>query len=258
MHSDIRADIQKATFWKRFAAWLLDFILLAVLATGVMYLASIILGCDRYIDQVNDAYSHYEEAYGISFEVKQEEYEAFTDEQRQNWDDAYQALINDDDAMYAYNMMVNLILVMATAGILIAMLILHFVIPLILKNGQTIGKKIFGIAVMRTNSVQIGAVSLFTRALLGKYTLETMIPVLVVLMLMFNVTGLMGTLLVLAIGIAQVVMLCVTKTNSLIHDKLADTVVVDLASQMIFATEEDLLDYKKRMSADNAAQASYF
>ena len=46
--------------------------------------------------------------------------------------------------------------------------------------------------------------------------------------------------------------------NCAIHDLLADCVVVDLSSQLIFDTEEELLEYKKRMSAENAAQQSYF
>lgn len=251
-------DLQKANLLKRISAWLLDLIILVILIAGAASLIAVVSDFDSCITQLEDSYAKYEGEYGITFEMNLEDYESMTEEDKANYDAAYEALIQDHDAMYAYNMVVNLTLLISSLSILVGMLVTEFVIPLILKNGQTIGKKIFGIAVMRTNSVQIGAVSLFTRALLGKYTLETMIPVLVVLMLMFNVTGLMGTLLVLAIGITQVVMLCVTKTNSLIHDKLADTVVVDLASQMIFATEEDLLDYKKRMSADNAAQASYF
>ena len=257
MHSDIRADIQKATFWKRFAAWLLDFILLAVLATGVMYLASIILGCDRYIDQVNDAYSHYEEAYGISFEVKQEEYEAFTDEQRQNWDDAYQALINDDDAMYAYNMMVNLILVMATAGILIAMLILHFVIPLILKNGQTVGKKAFSIGLVRQDGVKMNNLQLFVRTVLGQFTLETMIPVYIIIMMLWGTVGIMGPAVLVILIIAQLICVGVTRNNSALHDLLAGTVVVDLSCQKVFDSKEALIEYTQKLHAERAARQDY-
>lgn len=257
MHSDIRADIQKATFWKRFAAWLLDFILLAVLATGVMYLASIILGCDRYIDQVNDAYSHYEEAYGISFEVPQDEYEAFTDEQRQNWDDAYQALINDDDAMYAYNMMVNLILVMTTAGILIAMLILHFVIPLILKNGQTVGKKAFSIGLVRQDGVKLNNLQLFVRTLLGQFTLETMIPVYIIIMMLWGTVGIMGPAVLVILIIAQLICVGVTRNNSALHDLLAGTVVVDLSCQKVFDSKEALIEYTQKLHAERAARQDY-
>ena len=44
-------------------------------------------------------------------------------------------------------------------------------------------------------------------------------------------------------------MFFVTRTNSCIHDRLAMTVVVDMASQMIFETPEDLLEFKKKEHA---------
>lgn len=251
-------DLQKASLLKRVSAWILDFIVLMIVVVGAASLIAMISGFDDYGTELENYYAKYETEYGVTFEMTAEAYEAMTEEERANYDAAYNALIEDDDAMYTYNMVLSLTLMIVSLSILVGIALTEFVIPLIFKNGQTIGKKIFGIAVMRTNSVQIGTVSLFIRAFLGKYTIETMIPVLVVLMLLFNVTGLMGTVLVLGIGIAQIVMLCVTKTNSLIHDMLSDSVTVDLSSQMIFKTEEDLLDYKKRMSAENAAQASYF
>lgn len=257
MQSDIRADIQKATFWKRLAAWLLDLILLAVLATGVMYLASVILGCDRYIDQVNDAYSHYEEAYGISFEVTQEEYDAYTDEQRQNWDDAYQALISDDEAMYAYNMMVNLILVMTTAGILVSMLILHFVIPLILKNGQTVGKKAFSIGLVRQDGVKLNNLQLFVRTLLGQFALETMIPVYIIIMMLWGTVGMMGPIVLIVLIIAQLICVLATRNSTAIHDLLAGTVVVDLSCQKVFDSKEALIEYTQQLHAERAARQLY-
>jgi uncharacterized RDD family membrane protein YckC len=155
-------------------------------------------------------------------------------------------------------MMINLTLTVVSVGILLSYLVLEFAVPMLLKNGQTVGKKIFGLGVMRVHGVKMNGVAMFIRTFLGKYTLETMIPVLVVIMLLFNMTGLMGTLLVLGIGLTQIIMMIVTRTNSTIHDMLADCVVVDLSSQMIFDTEEELLDYKKRMSAENAARESYF
>lgn len=251
-------DLQKASLLKRFSAWLLDVILLLIVIVGAASLISAVTGYDDYGVELEDYYSKYEEAYGVVFEITEEEYNAMTEEERANYDAAYNALIEDDDAMYTYNMVINLTLVITSLSILLGMLVTDFVVPVILKNGQTVGKKIFGLGVMRTNGVKMNNVSLFIRTLIGKYTIETMIPVLVVMMLMFNVTGMMGTLLVLAILIGEIVAMCVTRTNSMLHDLLADTVTVDLSSQMIFETEEDLIAHKKQMSAENAAQASYF
>lgn len=251
-------DLQKASVLKRASAWLLDVILLLILVVGICSGLSALLGVDQHSTDLEAHYARYETEYGVKFSITQEEYAAMTEEGRANYDAAYEALIADKEAMYSYNMVLNLTLIVVSIGILLGYLILEFAVPMFLGNGQTVGKKIFGLGVMRVHGVKMNGVAMFIRTLLGKYTLETMIPVLVVIMLMFNVTGLMGTLLVLGIGIAQIIMMIVTRTNSTIHDLLADCVVVDLSSQLIFDTEEELLEYKKRMSAENAAQQSYF
>ena len=251
-------DLQKASVLKRVSAWILDGILLLVLTVGICSLLSGLLGVDQHTTDLEAYYAKYETEYGVKFEITQAEYEALSQTQRENYDAAYKALIEDKDAMYSYNMMVSLTLTVVSLGILLAFLGLEFAVPMLFKNGQTVGKKIFGLGVMRVHGVKMNGVAMFIRTFLGKYTLETMIPVLVVMMLLFNMTGLMGTLLVLGIGLAQIILMIVTRTNSTIHDLLADCVVVDLSSQMIFDTEEELLEYKKRMSAENAARESYF
>ncbi len=251
-------DLQKASVLKRFSAWLLDMILLVVLIAGVAGLISKIVGFDGYADQLQEHYSRYENEYGVVFEITQEEYDALTPEERENYDAAAAALTSDQEATYVYNMLINLTLTIVSLSILFGYLLTEFVVPLFLGNGQTAGKKVFGLALMRTNGVKINGICLFIRTLLGKYTIETMIPVLVVVMLMFGTTGMLGTVVLLGLGIVQIAMMIATRTNSAIHDKLADTVVVDMASQMIFQSEEELLEYKKSVSAEAAAKQAYF
>ncbi len=115
---------------------------------------------------------------------------------------------------------------------------LEFVVPLFLKNGQTLGKKIFGIAVMRTDGIRISPLILLIRTLLGKYTIETMTPILVVFLTVFAGLGYIGLVALAGLALLQILLMAFTKTNSAIHDVLARTVVVDLASQMIFDDEQ--------------------
>jgi len=49
----------------------------------------------------------------------------------------------------------------------------------------------------------------------------------------------------------------VTRNNSAIHDLLAGTVVVDMSSQTIFRSTEELIAYKKRVAAERAARQVY-
>ena len=253
----MQADIQKATIWKRLAAWILDMILLAVLASAVMWLLSAVLNYGQYSQKVDEAYTRYETEYGVTFQISGEAYQAMTDTERQNWDDAYAALIADEEAMQAYNMTVNLILLMTTAGILLATLILHVGVPLLLKNGQTVGKKAFSLGVIRQDGVKMNNLQLFVRTLLGQFTLETMIPVYIVLMVLWGTIGILGPAVLFILIIGQMICMGVTKNNAALHDLLAGTTVVDLASQKVFQSTEELLEYTKQVHAERAARQDY-
>ena len=250
-------DLQKASMWKRISAYLFDTILLATLAVALSMVLSMALGYDDYNATLEAAYDKYETQFGIEFEMTAEEFEAMTPEQEALYDQAYDALCKDEQAMHAYNMVLNLSLIITTASLLIAYLLLEFAVPLLLKNGQTLGKKIFGVALIREDGVQLNTVQLFTRTVLGKFVVETMIPVYVLIMLFFNTADMLSLLLLAGIAIGQVICVLATRTNSAIHDKMAGTVAVDLSSQRIFSTTEDLIAYKKSVHAEEAAKKSY-
>ena len=74
-------DIQKANMWKRISAGLLDLILLSVEVAFLAMLLSSLLGFDRYNDALDDCYRKYEAAYGISFDITMDDYNAMTQEQ---------------------------------------------------------------------------------------------------------------------------------------------------------------------------------
>ncbi len=250
-------SFQKASLWKRAAAWMFDAILTALLAVGCGFLLSLLLGYNGYSEALDQAYAKYGAEYGVSFEITEEEYLAMPEAARQNYDDACRALNADGEAMHAFRMMLSLSLVITTLGILIAVLVWEFFIPLLFGNGQTLGKKIFSLCVIRTDGVKINNLQLFARAVLGKFTIETMIPVYIVLMLFWGLMDVTGTIVLLALLIAQVVILAVTRTNSLLHDLLAGTAVADISSQMIFPTTQALIEYQKKVAAEQAARQTY-
>lgn len=254
---DMMFDVQKASMWKRCSAVLFDMILLVILTVGAAFLLSALLGFDKHDAAWNEAQAKYEKEYGILFGITQEEYIQLSEEERANWNSAYSALIKDEEAMYSYNMVVNLTLLISTFAILAAYLVLEFAVPLKLGNGQTLGKKIFGVALMRTDGVKITAPLLFIRTILGKFTIETMIPVLVCVMISFNSIGIMGILILGLLLLVQIILLIKTQTNSCIHDVLAKTVTVDFASQMIFETTEEMIAYKNKVHAEKVARQTY-
>lgn len=250
-------DLQKAGIWKRMAAWLFDGILLCVLAVGCGMLLGEILNYDTHAQTLDAVYAKYETQYGIEFEMTPEAYQTMTEQERQNYDRAYAALISDETAVLAYNKVINQSLLIVTFGILAGILVLEFAVPLWLGNGQTVGKKIFSLGLIRTDSVRVNSMQLFARAVLGKFAVETMIPVYILIMVFFGNMGIIGTMVLLGMGLIQLILLAVTRTNSPIHDLLAGTVVVDIASQTVFRDTEELIAYTKRIHAERAARQQY-
>lgn len=246
-------DLQKASLLKRASAWLLDIILLAVLACGIGMLLSGVLNYSSYIENLNACYEKYEREYEIDFE----KYDELTDAEKERYEQANQALQKDEEAARIYNMLINLSLVLISGSVLLSVLALEFGVPLLFGNGQTVGKKIFGIGLMREDGVKITPFALFVRSVLGKYTVETMIPLLVLLMMLLGVIGVIGPTILLALLLLQAALILTSQTHAAIHDRMAATVAVDLSSQMIFDSPEALIDYKKQLHAEEVKNRAY-
>jgi len=250
-------DLQRASMWKRVSAWLLDAILLCIVTTLMALLLSTALNYDDYSQRLDARYAHFEEEYGVSRDVTQAQVDAMSPEELAKLEAASQAIAEDEEALFAYNMMIQLVILITSLGILFAYLLLEFIVPMAFGNGQTIGKKVFAIGVMRQEGIKVNGVCMFIRTVLGKYTIETMIPVMMALMLFFGSVGEVGWIITGAIVIVEIVLLAATKERCMIHDKLANTVTVDLPSQMIFNTREDLIAYKEKVAAEKAAHQVY-
>lgn len=245
-------DLQKADMWKRISAALFDLILLSIVVMGSALLTSHMLNYDGYVEGMDKKRQEYEAEYGLSFDITAEQYASLPSDTKAVYDAAYDAFAQDKEAIELQNSMFKCSIIIVISSISIGYVLLEFVVPLIFKNGQTLGKKVFGIGVMRSDGVRVTPVLMFTRTVLGKCAAETLIPALTVIMVLFGIMGFFGTVIIVGMLIAQIVLMIVTRTNSPIHDLLAQTVTVDFASQMIFDTPEDLLEYKKRIHSDKA------
>lgn len=251
-------EIQRASIAKRISAGLLDVIAVSIIATLCAWLISLAADYDGWNKKLEDAYSRYESQYGVTFRITEEEYNNKSSSDKENYDNAYKALVEDSEAMKAYSMVTNLMILTVSLGLFIAVLIWEFIVPLFLKDGRTVGSLIFGIAVMRSNGVRISHISLFIRAILGKYAIETMISVYIIMMIFMNTIGIVGPLVICGILLMQLILIISTKNNQLIHCILSDTVVVDYGSQRIFDSQEDLLEHKKREARDRAERNPYY
>lgn len=249
-------DLQKASMWKRISAFLFDVILLGVVAVLFAWALSAALGFNQLNDALDDAYARYGEAYGVNFNLSLTQYDAMTEAERNMLNDAYAALSADEEAVSIHNAILRLTLIIVSLGILAAVAVMEFFIPLQLGNGQTLGKKIFGLGVMRQDGVKLSAHILFIRTFLAKYTFEIMVPVLILMMIWFGILGLVGTLVLLGMLVLEVILL-VNEKRLTIHDALACTVAVDIASQMIFPDRASMIAYIEEKHAQKAASQPY-
>ncbi len=233
-------DLQRAGLGKRIAAFLLDVILFSVLATGIGFVISSVTGYSERSAALSEIYAKYESEYGVSFNITADEYAAMDDAARDNYKKAVDAFGADAEAEAIYRSLASLILLITGGSLLLSFLALEFVVPTVIGNGQTVGKKIFGIGVINPDGIRMSRFQTFTRAILGKYTVETMIPALLIILYVFSGLNFLLLLLLLGgIGLLQLILVLSTANRTPIHDLIAGTVAVDLESQLIFANEEE-------------------
>ena len=135
-------DLQRASMWKRISAWLLDAILLCIIATLMAFVLAAVTNYDGYSEQLDARYTYFEKQYGVSRNLTQEQVNAMTDEERANLTAASDAIAADEEALSAYNMMLQLIIIMTSFGILLGYVVLEFAVPMVLGNGQTDRKSV--------------------------------------------------------------------------------------------------------------------
>ena len=245
--------------WKRISSFLFDFIMRMILIAGIAVIMSALLGYDAAADRFDELSAEYMEKYQV--DLSQEEYdllsEADKEAYRERYDEANLAFNSDPEAQGLYEKMINLILLMLLISIVSGYAILEFIVPLLFKNGQTLGKKIFGVGVMRDDGVRINSRILFARAILGKCVIEAMVPIAIIIMIVLGGAGMLGLIALLLLAALEIFLMIKTKTNSCIHDLLSYSVTVDMASQMIFDSTEALVEYKNRVHAEMAENADY-
>lgn len=250
-------DLQKASVLKRASAFLLDAILLSILAVFFGWAIAVCTDYDTHQTVVNDAYARYAAEYGVTSEMTTKDPAELTAEESEILSAASAAIAADEAAVYAYQMVGTLSTLIVTFGLLGSFLVLEFAVPLLFGNGQTVGKKIFGIAVMHLEGVRLSHMPLFVRTVLGKFAVETMPFAMAALYVLSGVGSPVFLLIAAALLLMQFIVLIASHENALLHDKMAVTVAVDMASQMIFDTREQMLEYKKKAHAEKVASSVY-
>ena len=250
-------ELQRADFWKRLSAFMFDTMMIILAAVGIAAIMSLFMNYEEHYNTIETIEAECAAKYGINTDLTAEEYEQLSEEEKQRYLEADAEFGNNPLVADAYNKLLTLTLLTITFSLLIAYVGLEFVVPIFLKHGRTLGKKIFGLAVMRTNGVKLDGQAHFIRSIIGKYTMETMVPVYIILMIIFGNLGPIGTLMLIAFLILEIAVYASTRTRSTVHDLVSDTVVVDMASQMIFESYDDLMAYKTKLHEEEANKKEY-
>ena len=250
-------ELQRADFWKRLSAFMFDTMMIILAAVGIAAIMSLFMNYEGHYNTIETIEAECAAKYGINTDLTAEEYEQLSDDEKQRYLEADAEFGSNPLVADAYNKLLTLTLLTITFSLLIAYVGLEFVVPIFLKHGRTLGKKIFGLAVMRTNAVKLDGQAHFIRSIIGKYTMETMVPVYIILMIIFGNLGPIGTLMLIAFLILEIAVYATTRTRSTVHDLVSDTVVVDMASQMIFESYDDLMAYKTKLHEEEVNKKEY-
>lgn len=249
--------LQKASFWKRISAFLFDIIVACMIAMGFAAAITSLSDYDKKADAVSNYYSYYEQAYDVDFDISEEDFNKLSEAEKQVYNDANKALYSDKGFQKAYQDVFFLTLLSFGGGLFLAFLLWYFIIPLLFGYGRSLGKKLFGLAVVRTNCVKVTPPVLFIRTFVGMYAIETLFPLSMLIMIWYDMMGIVGLITIGLLGILQIAMLISTKTNASIHDLLTDTAVVEFASQQIFDTQDDLISFIQEENAKAVQKAEY-
>lgn len=250
-------DIQRANMWKRISAYIIDFIFLVIIAVGTASLLSYALSYDNYTAKREELRDSYEQKFNVDFDITEEDYSQLNETEKADFDAAYAALTSDAEINQLDSLIINLTLIIISFSFLVSYSILEIVVPLLLKNGQTIGKKVFGIAVMREDCVRASTFQIIVRAFLGKFTIETMLPIFLVLLFFFNILSLFCLVALAVLLLLQLIFTFTTRLHTPIHDLISGCVCVDSGSQMIFDSREAAIEYAKQLHAENAEKSEY-
>lgn len=248
-------DFQKPSFLKRISAFLIDFICFVIIGTFFAFIVSLITNYSGHVADFKNYYKVYEDLYNINLTSK-EAFNSFTSAELARYEEAIAAMNADKEVIKTWNLICYLPILMLSIASILSSLVVEFIMPLIFKNGQTLGKKIFNIAVIRPDGVKASTFQLFARSMLGKCTIEIMVPGIIIIMMVLGSIGIVGPIILGLIAIIEIVIFFRNDERFLLHDLIAYTACCNKSSQMIFNSEKEMIQYKEELSRKQAEQTN--
>ncbi len=238
---------KKPPMVKRFAALVIDVIMVIVLASGIAFLVSKIYNYDKYYNAVYQAQIDYgvyvpSDEGNITYDGKTyiicTEDKSLTEEEANS---RIKALTSDKTFKDNYYKMNLGPIVITSIGLASSLLVFEFILPLCLKHGRTLGKFLFGIGYVNEDDLDVSLKNVTIKFLFGKLIVNAVIPYTGVLLIIYQ-TGLVliGLAFVLGVPIINLLMLFLTKDKRLLSDYIGKMKPVDNNCQVYFKNIEDL------------------
>ncbi|MBQ9731111.1 MAG: RDD family protein [Bacilli bacterium] len=265
---DSAFDIKQAKISKRIYAFLIDLLIFIVIFSASMFFFT------KYVEDYNDTKKVYDDKcleYNLVVEKTNENGEKYTttwtvydfmlssfassgchaekEEDIKEVTEACQkefneflikqndAFGNDAVATTAYNTVVKYRVGFYAISSFLALLIINIVFPLIFKNGQTLGKKVFKLGLVNKKGIKVGTFNIVVRFLIGIFALEVF-PLMLYLAVSNVYT--IGLLFGMGLSFVNFCLFIFTKNHNLVHDYIGGTIVVDLHTTIIFNSVEEM------------------
>lgn len=224
-------DLTKAPFFRRLFAWIVDLII-AFIVFNILYTFIIFPIFDKQWNltelekKIGEIQSSYNQAMSELSESMGSEIDS--------------SLVMDlyedyKQQVEPYSVEYNpKIFALQTGTTLIIGTIFSFIIPLWLKDGQTIGKKILKIGVAKPDGTKISTANMVRRYFIGAFLIETVL----VYVLQTFIAQPMVQMYSFVIWLFTALMVPFFPLGRCIHDYIGGTVVVDVSSAEIMTVEE--------------------
>lgn len=215
--------ITKPRFMRRVAAWIIDFFCVVILFFGLSLFLDTPIKTALGISKINDEIAEraVEEGVASYQTVDGVETIVYIDAN----DERYVAFFSSEEIAPKQTKAMYLSVLGIATEVLISEFFMCFLVPLLLKNGQTFGKKVFHIGVISQNGLQMAPWQLPVRSFVGIFLIETFFS------LNYFFPG-VGFLL------SFIVAIC-TKKHLALHDFIANTIVIDIENTPVFVSEQE-------------------
>ena len=237
--------IIKASFFKRTAALIFDLIIGFVLFVGVenLIMHPIVNAAYQY-DELDHQFEDKLVEYGVGYyDSKTNEFKFVQFETIEERNAHMDEFNKDKEAVAIRTKLDSINLLKVTMDFMVSEFLVFCLMPLILKNGQTLGKKLMKLALVSTNEVKVKGWNVFARWAVGIFAFETMI----------NLAFVAFFIIPLPL-IVSIIMAAVSRKGMALHDYIGGTIVVDLNNTVILDSVEER---RKRILEEKEAYATH-